>query len=88
MAQGGLNVLITNPRDMPNFVEGISSRRSSTMFTGVNTLFAALLNTPGFEFSSTSAAQGLRSAAAWPCSRRSPKEWKRDRQTDPCRATA
>ena len=47
MAQGGLNVLITNPRDFPAFVKEISRHRFS-MFTGVNTLFAALLNTPGF----------------------------------------
>jgi long-chain acyl-CoA synthetase len=45
---GGLNHLITNPRDMPAFVRDIRSIRF-TAITGVNTLFAGLLNTPGFE---------------------------------------
>jgi len=48
MAQGGLNVLITNPRDSEGFIKEISKYRFN-MFTGVNTLFAALLNTPGFD---------------------------------------
>jgi len=47
MAQGGLNVLITNPRDFPAFVKEIG-KYAFNYFTGVNTLFAALLNTPGF----------------------------------------
>ncbi|MEO5559364.1 MAG: AMP-binding protein [Dokdonella sp.] len=45
---GGLNHLITNPRDMPGFVKTIRSLRF-TALTGVNTLFAGLLNTPGFD---------------------------------------
>jgi len=44
---GGKNVLITNPRDMPGFVKELSKHRF-TAFTGVNTLFNGLLNTPGF----------------------------------------
>ena len=48
MAQGGLNVLITNPRDMPGFVKEIS-RFEFNLLTGVNTMFAGLLNTPGFK---------------------------------------
>ncbi|MEX2125898.1 MAG: AMP-binding protein [Woeseia sp.] len=47
MVQGGENVLITNPRDFPAFVKELGRHRFS-YFTGVNTLFAALLNTPGF----------------------------------------
>ncbi len=47
MAQGGLNVLITNPRDFKGFVKEIAKYRFN-LFTGVNTMFAALLNTPGF----------------------------------------
>ena len=47
MAQGGLNVLITNPRDMTGFVKELN-RQKFNMITGVNTLFAGLLNTPGF----------------------------------------
>jgi long-chain acyl-CoA synthetase len=48
MAQGGLNVLITNPRDMPGFVKEISKFKFN-LLTGVNTMFAGLLNTPGFK---------------------------------------
>ncbi len=47
MAQGGLNVLITNPRDIKGFVKEIAKYRFN-LFMGVNTMFAALLNTPGF----------------------------------------
>jgi len=45
---GGYNHLITNPRDMPAFVKAIAKIRF-TALTGVNTLFAGLLNTPGFD---------------------------------------
>ena len=47
MAQGGLNVLITNPRDMPAFVSVLDEHEFHYL-TAVNTLFTALLNTPGF----------------------------------------
>ena len=45
---GGSNLLITNPRDMPGFVKELS-KYNFTAITGVNTLFNALLNTPGFK---------------------------------------
>ena len=45
---GALNVLITNPRDMPAFVKTIAGLRFSVI-TGVNTLYNGLLNTPGFD---------------------------------------
>ncbi|WP_169567869.1 AMP-binding protein [Sneathiella limimaris] len=45
---GAENVLITNPRDMPGFVEELKKHRFS-VFTGVNTLYAGLLMTPGIE---------------------------------------
>jgi len=48
MKLGGLNHLISNPRDMPGFVKELKKTRF-TAFTGVNTLFNGLLNTPGFE---------------------------------------
>ncbi len=48
MAQGGLNVLITNPRDSKAFVREIA-KFPFNMFTGVNTMFASLLITPGFD---------------------------------------
>lgn len=44
---GALNVLIANPRDIPAFVKEWSKYRV-TSFTGVNTLFVGLMNTPGF----------------------------------------
>jgi long-chain acyl-CoA synthetase len=45
---GAQNVLIANPRDFPGFVKELSKYRF-TFFAGVNTLFNALLNTPGFD---------------------------------------
>jgi long-chain acyl-CoA synthetase len=48
MRLGGNNILITNPRDFPAFVQTLKEYRFS-YFSGVNTLFNALLNTPGFE---------------------------------------
>ncbi len=48
MKLGGLNYLITNPRDMKGFVKELRNNRF-TAITGVNTLFNGLLNTPGFE---------------------------------------
>jgi len=44
---GATNVLITNPRDIPGLVKELAKYRF-TVFTGVNTLFNALLNSPGF----------------------------------------
>ena len=44
---GALNVLITNPRDIPGFVKELSKWKF-TAFTGVNTLFNALLNNEEF----------------------------------------
>ena len=48
MKTGGLNYLITNPRDMPGFVKELK-KIPFTAITGVNTLFNGLLNTPGFD---------------------------------------
>ncbi len=48
MKFGGLNHLVTNPRDMPGFVRILRGMRMSAI-TGVNTLFNGLLNTPGFD---------------------------------------
>ena len=44
---GGHNILITNPRDFPGFVKELG-QYPFTFISGVNTLFNALLNTPGF----------------------------------------
>ena len=48
MHLGGRNVLITNPRDFKGFVAELRKYRFE-FISGVNTLYNALLNTPGFE---------------------------------------
>ena len=44
---GGLNILITNPRDIPAFVKELGKHRYN-MITGVNTLFNAFLHNADF----------------------------------------
>ena len=48
MRLGGENLLITNPRDIPTFIKTLKGS-GFTAITGVNTLFNALLNAPGFK---------------------------------------
>jgi long-chain acyl-CoA synthetase len=60
MRAGGCNILITNPRDIPGFVKELRKRKF-TIFTGVNTLFNALMNHPDFtkiDFSGLKVALG------------------------------
>ena len=45
---GGRNLLITNPRDFPAFVEELRKYKFQ-FISGVNTLYNALLHTPGFD---------------------------------------
>jgi long-chain acyl-CoA synthetase len=45
---GALNVLITNPRDIPNFIKELQKWKF-TAITGVNTLFNGLMNNPEFK---------------------------------------
>jgi long-chain acyl-CoA synthetase len=57
---GGRNVLITDPRDMKAFLKLLRGTRVAFL-TAVNTLFAGLLNTPGFaelDFSALRVSQG------------------------------
>jgi len=54
---GGLNVLITNPRDIPGFVSELRKWRF-TLITGVNTLYSALMQHPGFAKVDFSALKG------------------------------
>ena len=57
---GALNVLITNPRDIPGFVKELSKWKF-TAITGVNTLYNGLLNNEEFrklDFSSLKVALG------------------------------
>jgi long-chain acyl-CoA synthetase len=51
---GTQNILITNPRDFPAFVKELKKYRFNFL-SGVNTLFNALLHTPGFETTDFSA---------------------------------
>ena len=45
---GAKSILITNPRDFPAFIKELKKEKFS-FITGVNTLFNALINAPGFE---------------------------------------
>lgn len=45
---GALNILITNPRDIPGFVKELKKYRIH-IFPGLNTLFNGLLNNPDFK---------------------------------------
>lgn len=47
MYYGGENVMITNPRDIGGFIKTLRKTRF-TVFTGLNTLFNALMNHPDF----------------------------------------
>ena len=44
---GGTGLMIVNPRDFPAFVKDLHAHRPN-FFLGVNTLFNALMHTPGF----------------------------------------
>ena len=57
---GGLNILITNPRDIPGFVKELGKHKYNVI-TGVNTLFSALMHNPDFgklDFSSVRVCVG------------------------------
>ncbi|MGB3622679.1 MAG: AMP-binding protein [Ketobacter sp.] len=48
MTYGALNVLITNPRDIPGFVKEMGQHRFTTL-SGLNTLFVGLMNNAEFK---------------------------------------
>lgn len=48
MREGGHNILITNPRDIPGFVKELE-KVDFHFFPGLNTLFTALMNNPDFQ---------------------------------------
>ncbi|QXH34540.1 long-chain-fatty-acid--CoA ligase FadD2 [Pseudomonas muyukensis] len=48
MVTGNHNVLITNPRDIPGFIKELGKWRFSALL-GLNTLFVALMDHPGFK---------------------------------------
>lgn len=45
---GGVNLLITNPRDLPGFIKELKKVRP-VIFPGLNTLFNGLMNQPDFK---------------------------------------
>jgi len=47
LRNGGLNILVPNPRDIPGFVKELAKYKFN-MFPAVNTLYNGLLNDPGF----------------------------------------
>ncbi|MFC1690437.1 AMP-binding protein, partial [Pseudomonadota bacterium] len=60
MAMGGVNVLITNPRDIPGFIKELKTV-PFTFIPGVNTLFNSMLAEPSFaelDFSTLKGALG------------------------------
>ena len=54
---GGRGILIANPRDFPGFVKTLA-KYPPNLFMGVNTMFNALLHTPGFDKLDHSALTG------------------------------
>lgn len=47
LKNGGMNLLITNPRDMDGFIKDLKKYKV-TVFTGLNTLYNGLMNHPQF----------------------------------------
>ena len=48
LRDGGCNLLIPNPRDIPGFIKELKNNRFTAM-SGLNTLYNALLNHPEFK---------------------------------------
>ena len=46
--EGGLNILVPNPKDIPGFIKLLTAKKVFHIFPAVNTLFNALMNHPGF----------------------------------------
>jgi long-chain acyl-CoA synthetase len=75
MKIGAQVVLITNPRDIPHFVAELT-KVPFTAIIGVNTLFNALLNAPGFDKMSLRALK-MTSAGGMAVQRAVAERWKR-----------
>jgi long-chain acyl-CoA synthetase len=71
---GAHSTLITNPRDLPAFVAEMKKTRFTAMI-GVNTLYHALLNAPGFSAVDTRALK-LAHAAGMAIQRAVAEKWK------------
>jgi long-chain acyl-CoA synthetase len=71
---GARNTLITNPRDLPAFIAELKKTRFTAMI-GVNTLYNALLNAPGFAQVNTRSLK-LAHAAGMAIQRTVAEKWK------------
>ena len=70
---GGHNVLIANPRDIPHLIKELKEV-PFTVITGVNTLFNAMVNAPGFAEINTSALK-VAIAGGMPLQRLVAEKW-------------
>ncbi|HTT39428.1 MAG TPA: AMP-binding protein [Burkholderiales bacterium] len=75
MRIGAHTILITNPRDIPAFLDVLKKTRFTTMI-GVNTLYNALLNAPGFSEIDVGSLK-LASAGAMAVQRSVAERWKK-----------
>lgn len=74
MKLGARTVLVTNPRDMPAYIRDLK-KYPFTIIIGVNTLYRALLDAPGFAHVDTSALK-LTSAGGMAVQRVVAERWK------------
>lgn len=75
MKIGAHVILITNPRDLPTFVSELKKHKFTVMI-GVNTLYSALLNAPGFEQVTTKYIK-MANAGGMAVQRAVAEKWKR-----------
>ena len=48
LREGGMNILVPNPKDIPGFIKLLTQHPEINIFPGVNTLFNALIHRPEF----------------------------------------
>ena len=48
LREGGMNILVSNPKDIPGFIKLLMQHPEIHIFPGVNTLFNALIHRPDF----------------------------------------
>jgi long-chain acyl-CoA synthetase len=48
LREGGMNILVPNPKDIPGFIKLLTQHPEINIFPGVNTLFNALIHRPDF----------------------------------------
>nr|WP_325096951.1 AMP-binding protein [Cobetia sp. cqz5-12] len=75
LSEGNHTLLIPNPRDIPGFVKTLQ-KHDFTMFVGLNTLFVALCNNPGFQALDFSKLK-ITTSGGVALTRKAAEEWKR-----------